>query len=36
MGVKKVVLLLDEDQYTKLVNTKGNMNWVDFVMGLVK
>ena len=34
--MKKVNLFLDDDQYDKLVEKKGNMTWVDFVMTLVE
>lgn len=36
MGVKNVVLLLDEDQYNMLVKLKGDKNWVDFVIESTK
>jgi len=34
--MKKVVLLLDNDQYEKLKKIKGEKNWVNFVMTLVE
>jgi hypothetical protein len=34
--MKKVPLLLDDDQYEKLIKAKGNMTWVEFVMQLAK
>jgi hypothetical protein len=32
--MKKVPLLLDDDQYKKLIKAKGSMTWVEFVMKL--
>jgi len=34
--MKKVVLLLDNDQYDKLVKIKGKRTWVEFVMEKTK
>jgi len=34
MAVKKVLLLLDEEQYEKLIKKKGTKTWVEFVMTL--
>lgn len=34
--MKTVHLHLEDAQYKKLVKVKGDMNWIDFVMQLVK
>lgn len=36
MAVKKVVLMLDEDQHAELVKRKGAKNWVDFILESTK
>lgn len=34
--MKKVPLILEDEQYEKLIKKKGKMTWVEFVMQLAK
>ncbi len=34
--MKKVNLFLDDDQHEKLIEKKGDMTWVEFVMKLTE
>jgi hypothetical protein len=34
--MKKISFFLEDEEYEKLMNNKGDMTWVEFVMQLVE